>query len=123
MPSISSAAGRDDLYELIELVLPNKGNPAKLAQIVDALEDSIPRLDPVRFRGELEHVVKGPDLPELETAKDMARAALEGRTVSAAAAAEGAEAPQESGVPDERAQRSLSGAMRLIWGRPRRPPA
>ena len=116
MASISSAAAREDLYELIELVLPNKGNPAKLAQIVDALEDSIPRLDPVRFRGELEHVLKGPDLPELETAKEMARAALEGRTVSAAA-------PEKSGAPEEKAQRSLSGAARLIWGRPRRPRA
>jgi hypothetical protein len=115
--SISSAAARDDLYELIELVLPNKGNPAKLAQIVDALEDSIPRLDPVRFRGEFEHVVKGPDLPELETVKEMARAALEGRLVPPPASSE------ENSAPDGGTQRSLSGAARLLWGRPRRPRA
>jgi hypothetical protein len=77
--SISSAAAFDDVYQLAELAHANKSDPVKLAKSADALEESIPRLDPVRFRGELEHVLKAPDLPVLQKAKEMATAALEGR--------------------------------------------
>ena len=83
MGSISSAAARDDVYELTELSFAHRSDPAKIAQIVEALEESIPSLDPVRFRGELEHVLSGPDLPELARAKELAAAMLEGRPVPA----------------------------------------
>ncbi len=83
MPSISNAAARDDLYDLTELAVANQSDAGKIAKIAQALERSIPRLDPVRFRGEFEHVLRGPDIPQLVRAKEMARAALEGRLTDA----------------------------------------
>jgi hypothetical protein len=80
--SISGAAARDDVYELIELAFASRADLAKIAQIAEALEESIPNLDPARFRGELEHVLEGPDLPQLEVAKEMARAVLQGRPLA-----------------------------------------
>ena len=80
--SVSGAAARDDVYDLIELAFANKADLVKIAQIAEALEECIPRLDPQRFRGELEHVLEGPDLPQLAAAKAMARAVLEGRPLA-----------------------------------------
>ena len=91
MLSVSDAAARNDVYDLIELAFANRMDPAKLATIAEALEESIPRLDPARFRRELEHVVKGPQLPQLETAREMAQAVLEGRPVSGPTASSDAE--------------------------------
>jgi hypothetical protein len=82
MASISSAAAFDDVYQLVELSFKNRDDSEKLAQIAQALEESIPKLDPVRFRGELEHVLAGPDIPQLAAAKAMAKAALEGKQVT-----------------------------------------
>ncbi len=93
MASISGAAARDDIYDLTELAHANRTDAAKLAKIARALEQSIPRLDPVRFRREFEHVLAGPDLPELEIAKQMARAVLEGRPVESPAGQDDGEAP------------------------------
>ena len=86
MSDISRAAAYDDVYKLTEIALRSWDNPVKLARVAEALEDCIPRLDPVRFRGELEHVLAGPDAPELAQAKEMARAALEGRAAELPAA-------------------------------------
>jgi hypothetical protein len=82
MVSISGAAARDDVYELIELAFASRADQAKINQIAEALEESIPHLDPARFRGELEHVLEGPDLPQLEVAKDMALAVLQGQPLA-----------------------------------------
>ena len=82
MVSISSAAGRDDVYELIELAFASRADLVKITQIAEALEECIPHLDPQRFRGELEHVLEGPDLPQLATSKEMAKAVLEGRPLA-----------------------------------------
>jgi hypothetical protein len=84
-----------------------------VAKIADAIEESIPTLDPVRFRGELEHVLEGPDLPELERAKEMAKAALEGRLV------EGTE--QGGAARPAPTMRSLLGLGALFGRRPSRP--
>jgi hypothetical protein len=81
--SISSAAARDDVYDLIELAFADRADSVKLAKIGEALEESIPRLDPVRFRKDLEHVLAGPNLPQLAAAKVMAQAALDGRPLRA----------------------------------------
>jgi hypothetical protein len=77
MSNISRAAGRDDVYELVELAYEYKREPEKLEEIAAAIEQSIPRLDPVRQRRELLHVVNAPDFPELAAARDAARTALE----------------------------------------------
>jgi hypothetical protein len=81
---ISKAAGWDDVYELVELCYSYGDQPEKLAEIAAALEESIPRVDPVRQRGELEHVLEAPDLPVLAVAREAARAALERDARSAA---------------------------------------
>jgi hypothetical protein len=116
---ISKAAAFDDVYKLVELTYACRREPAKLEEIAAALEESIPRLDPVRFKGELEHVVDGPDIPELARAKEMAQAALDGRPVPGAATGEGtAQHPgQEPAVSS-----SLVSAGWLLLGRPRRKP-
>jgi hypothetical protein len=85
MSDISRAAAYDDAYKLTEIAKACRENPVKLAKVADALEGAIPTLDPVRFRRELEHVLTGPDVPELEKAKEMAKAALEGRPLEGAA--------------------------------------
>ncbi len=113
MVSISGAAARDDVYELIELAFANRADSAKIAQIAEALEDSIPQLDPRRFRGELEHVLVGPDLPQLAAAKEMAQAVLEGRPL----------APRPGSPandPDRAGQGFLGRAAGLLRGQPRR---
>jgi hypothetical protein len=74
--NIAKAAAREDVYELVELAYAYKGQPEKLAEIAAALEESIPRLDPVRMRGELAHVLAVPEFPELAAAREAARAAL-----------------------------------------------
>lgn len=84
MSDISRAAAYDDVYKLTEIAMRNWDDPTKLAHVAEALEECIPTLDPVRFRGELEHVLKGPDVPELARAKEMANAALEGRSAAPA---------------------------------------
>ena len=65
------------MYELVELSYQHRGEPEKLAEIAAALEASIPRLDPLRQRNELAHVVKASDIPQLAAAREAARAALE----------------------------------------------
>jgi hypothetical protein len=113
MSDISRAAAYDDVYKLTELSVRHSSDPVKLAKIAEAMEESIPTLDPVRFRGELEHVLQGPDLPELERAKEMAKAALEGRPVEGAAEA-GASPPAPT-------MRGLLGFGALFGRRPSRP--
>ena len=74
MPSdIAKAAARDDVYELVELSYRYKGEPEKLAEVAAALEESIPRLDPVTHGRELAYVVKAPEFPELATAREAAQ--------------------------------------------------
>jgi hypothetical protein len=114
---ISRAAAFDDVYKLVELTHAGRRDPAKLEEIAAAIEESIPRLDPVRFKGELEHVVDGPDIPELVRAKEMAQAALDGRPMPGAATGEGA--AQEPGQ-EPAAGGSLVSAGWLLLGRPRR---
>ena len=65
------------MYELVELSYQHRAEPEKLAEIAAALEASIPRLDPVRQRNELAHVVEAPHIPQLAAAREAARAALE----------------------------------------------
>jgi hypothetical protein len=113
--SISGAAARDDVYDLIELAFANRTDPVKIAQIAEALEESIPHLDPQRFRSELEHVLEGPELPQLVTAKEMATAVLEGRPL----------APhRDSAVnaPESAGPGFLARAAGLLRGQFRRPP-
>lgn len=113
-PSLSSAAARDDVYDLTELAFAHRSDRRKLAKIAQALEDSIPRLDPVRFKSEIEHVLTGPDVPELALAKDMARAALDGRPLP----------PSSAPTADEASRRPgglLSRTTGLLRGRPAHP--
>lgn len=114
MVSISNAASRDDVYDLTELAFANRSDPVKLAKIADALEESIPCLDPARFRHELEHVLAGPDLPQLAVAKEMARAVLEGRPVPVSAGSAGSKGAREG-------RGFLGRATGLLRGRPGRP--
>jgi hypothetical protein len=114
---ISRAAAFDDVYKLVELTHAGRRDPAKLEEIAAALEESIPRLDPVRFRGELEHVVEGPDIPELARAKEMAQAALDGRPLPGLAAGEG---PARDSTREPAVAGSLASAGWLLLGRPRR---
>jgi hypothetical protein len=78
--NIAKAAAREDLYELVEMAYAYKGQPEKLAEIAAALEESIPRLDPVKMKGELAHVLGAPEFPELAAAREAARAALAAST-------------------------------------------